>query len=79
MKYAWIDANRDSYSVTIMCDLLSVSRSGLHDAHGRKPSLRTVANTQIVKPHAVRPTQASGLLWAAAHDPRYERGIGSTC
>ena len=55
MKYAWtgwpraIEANRDSYSVTMMCDLLSVSRSGLHDAHGRKPSLRTVANTQIVK------------------------------
>ena len=44
-----IEANRDSYSVTMMCDLLSVSRSGLHDAHGRKPSLRTVANTQIVK------------------------------
>ena len=49
MKYAWIEANRDSYSVTIMCELLSVSRSGLHDARGREPSLRTVDNTQIVK------------------------------
>ena len=49
MKYAWIEANRDSYSVTMMCDLLSVSRSGLHDAREREPSLRTVANTQIVK------------------------------
>ena len=49
MKYAWIEANVDSYSVTMMCDLLSVSRSGLHDARGRKPSLRTADNTQILK------------------------------
>ena len=49
MKYAWIEANRDSYSVTMMCEILSVSRSGLHDARGREPSLRTVDNTQIVK------------------------------
>lgn len=49
MKYAWIEANIDSYSVTMMCDLLSVSRSGLHDARGRAPSLRAEANTQIVK------------------------------
>ena len=49
LKYAWIEANRDSYSVTMMCEILSVSRSGLHDARGREPSLRTVDNTQIVK------------------------------
>jgi len=49
MKYAWIEANVDSYSVTMMCELLSVSRSGLHDARGRGPSMRTVSNTQIVK------------------------------
>ena len=49
MRYAWIEANVDSYSVTMMCELLSVSRSGLHDARGRGPSMRTVANTQIVK------------------------------
>ena len=49
MRYAWIEANIDSYSVTMMCDLLSVSRSGLHDARGRAPALRTVVNTQIVE------------------------------
>ncbi len=27
VKYAWIEANRDSYSVTLMCHLLGVSRS----------------------------------------------------
>ena len=49
MKYAWIEANIDSYSVTMMCDLLSVSRSGFHDACGRAPALRTVVNAQIVE------------------------------
>jgi putative transposase len=49
VRYAWIEANIDSYSVTMMCDLLSVSRSGFHDARGRTPALRTVVNTQIVE------------------------------
>ena len=61
MRYAWtgwptgwpraraIEANIDSYSVTMMCELLSVSRSGFHDARGRAPALRTVVNTQIVE------------------------------
>ena len=33
----------------MMCDLLSVSRSGFHDARGRAPAVRIVVNTQIVK------------------------------
>lgn len=48
MRYAWIEANIDSYSVTMMCDLLSVSRSGLHDARRRAPSARAVEEAQIV-------------------------------
>lgn len=49
MRYAWIEANIDSYSVTMMCDLLSVSRTGLQDARGREPSARATDNVQIVK------------------------------
>jgi putative transposase len=55
VKYAWtgwpraIEANRDSYSVTMMCDLLSVSRSGLHDARRRELSLRAVDEAQLVR------------------------------
>ncbi len=49
MKYAWIEANRDSYSVTMMCDLLSVSRSGVHDARGREPSLRATDEVRLVR------------------------------
>ena len=40
MKYAWIEQHRDTYSTTMMCELLSVSRSGLYEARGRKPSNR---------------------------------------
>ena len=50
MRYAWIEANRDSYSVTMMCELLSVSRSGLHDARQREPSARATENARIVMP-----------------------------
>jgi len=49
VKYAWIEANRDSYSVTMMCDLLSVSRSGVHDARGREPSLRATDEVRLVR------------------------------
>lgn len=48
MRYAWIEAHIDSYSITLMCELLSVSRSGLHDAHRREPSPRAVEEAQIV-------------------------------
>lgn len=40
MKYAWIEANRCLYPVTMMCDLLGVSRSGLNAARTRAPSKR---------------------------------------
>jgi len=49
VRYAWIEANRDSYPVTMMCELLSVSRSGLHDARRREPSARALDEAQIVK------------------------------
>ncbi len=30
--YAWIEQRRDSYCVTLMCELPGVSRSGVHGA-----------------------------------------------
>jgi putative transposase len=35
VKYAWIWARREQYSIPMMCELLSVSRSGLYQAMGR--------------------------------------------
>ena len=57
MRYAWIEANRDSCPVTMMCELLSVSRSGLHDARWREPSSRATDEAQLVK--KIRCAQAS--------------------
>ena len=49
MKYAWIEKHRRSYSTTMMCELLSVSRSGLNAARARTPSRRTLDDEQLVK------------------------------
>ena len=76
MKYAWIEANIDAYSVTMMCDLLSVSRSGLHDAHGRAPSLRTVANTQIVKRMQCAQRQHRGCYGRRRMTPEMSEVLG---
>lgn len=48
MKYAWIEKNRGRYSTLLMCELLSVSRSGLYAARGREPSIRACGDTQLL-------------------------------
>ncbi|HXF46003.1 MAG TPA: hypothetical protein VNK91_07780 [Burkholderiaceae bacterium] len=40
MKYAWIEQHRDSYSVTLMCQLRGVSRSSWHAARTRGVTAR---------------------------------------
>ncbi|WP_088509277.1 IS3 family transposase [Burkholderia ubonensis] len=47
MKYAWIDQHRDRYSVSRLCRVLGVSRSGYCQWRGRGPSRRTQANTAL--------------------------------
>jgi transposase InsO family protein len=49
VKYAWIEANRDFYSVTLMCQLLGVSRSGLHAARTRPASVRAQSAAQLTE------------------------------
>lgn len=48
MKYAWIVEHREMYSTAMMCDLLSVSRSGLHQAVTREPSERRLDEEKVV-------------------------------
>ena len=48
MKYVWIDKHRLTYSVTMMCELLSVSRSGLNAARMRPPSKRALSDEQLL-------------------------------
>jgi putative transposase len=44
VKYAWIDSQRDHYSVTRLCRVLGVSRTGYCQWRGRAPSARARAN-----------------------------------
>ena len=48
MKYAWIKANRDSFELSAMCEVLNVSRSGYYDWLKRKPGPRA-QRTQSIK------------------------------
>ncbi len=50
MKYPWIEAHRDSCRVTLMCQLLGVSRSGVRAARARPASARAQAQRYAVTP-----------------------------
>jgi transposase InsO family protein len=56
MKYAWIDEHRDQYTVSRLCRVLQVSRSGYCQWRVRPPSPSTLAN------------QALDVKVAAIHD-----------
>ena len=49
MKYAWIHKHRQQYSTVMMCELLSVSRSGLNAARTRGPSKRSLDDQESDK------------------------------
>ena len=47
MKYAWIQEQGDSFPVALMCNLLSVSRSGYYASIDREPSPRAQRQQRI--------------------------------
>ena len=47
MKYAWIRKHRDSYSVSALCDVLGVSKSGCYASLNRPPSSRARRRKRI--------------------------------
>ena len=47
MRYAWIDSHRDQYSVSRLCRVLAVSRSGYCQWRARPPSVRAQANQEL--------------------------------
>ena len=49
MKYAWIETQRDSYNILMMCRLLDVSPSGYHASRKRPPSARSQSDARVVE------------------------------
>lgn len=49
MKYAWIASQREVFSVTMMCELLGVSRSGWHAAQRRPKSTRAHSDERLLE------------------------------
>jgi len=47
MKYAWIENNRDEYTVSRLCRVLSVSRTGYCQWRVRPLSARALANAAL--------------------------------
>lgn len=47
MRYAWIETQRDSYPVGLLCRVLQVSRSGYYAWRRRRPSARDQRREQI--------------------------------
>lgn len=47
MKYAWIEQHRDEYTVSRMCRVLEVSRTGYCQWRVRAPSARQLANEEL--------------------------------
>jgi putative transposase len=47
VKYAWITRHRDMYPITLLCELLAVSKSGYYASLCRKPSPRAERRERI--------------------------------
>ena len=47
MRYRFIDEHKKAWPVILMCDVLSVSRSGYYDWTGRSPSRRAQSNRKL--------------------------------
>jgi hypothetical protein len=47
VKYAWINQHQSEFPVTVMCRVMSVSRSGFHDSLNRPPSERSRRTDRI--------------------------------
>ena len=48
MKYAWIAAQRERYSIPMMCELLAVSRSGFYQAMRRSGNPENTESEQRI-------------------------------
>ncbi len=76
MKYAWILANRELYSTAVMCDLLGVSRSGLHAANKRESSKRRLEEAEVVEQIRQAQTRHKGRYGRRRMTPEVSEALG---
>ena len=76
MKYAWIEQHRQTYASTMMCELLSVSRSGLNAARGRAASKRSRDDKQLVEQIRVGQRKHSGRYGRRRMTPQISEARG---
>jgi putative transposase len=78
VKYAWIEEHRPTYSTTMMCALLSVSRSGLNAARGRAPSKRSLDDKELVEEMRGRHHRHRGRYGRRRMTPEISAALGHT-
>lgn len=78
MKYAWIVAYREQYSIPMMCDLLSVSRSGLYQAMGRSVAERILEEDRIVEEIRRAQRKHRGRYGRRRMTPEVSEALGRT-
>ena len=76
MKYVWILANRALYSTPVMCDLLGVSRSGLHAAAKRESSKRRLEEAEVVEQIRQAQTRHKGRYGRRRMTPEVSEALG---
>ena len=76
MKYAWILANREVYSIPMMCELLGVSRSGLSAAAKRERSERRLEEAEVVEQIRRAQTKHKGRYGRRRMTPEVSEALG---
>ena len=64
MKYAWINQHQSEFPVTVMCRVMSVSRSGFHDSLNRPPSERS-RRTDHIRESVAQVHQKTDAIYVA--------------
>ena len=78
MKYAWIVSQRDQYSIPMMCELLSVSRSGLYQAMHRPGTTGSAEEERIVEQIRRAQRKHRGRYGRRRMTPEVSEALGQT-
>lgn len=81
MKYAWINEQRDSFPVSVMCQVLKVSKSGYYDWIDRPLSPRAQRHQRILESVAQVHADSHGIYgsWKVAEELAKRDDLESVC